>query len=163
MTDEHRKALLKFQQGEMNGVETYLILAKTVHNETDARTFKSLAADEGRHASVFRKYTGEVVDANKAQAYIVAGLYHLLGKKIVYPLIGKGEYSTVPEYKKWMKIYPDIESVKNDEKRHGDTVNALLENGEFNDKAKWPILVAAISIIALISAYIASVSSPSAS
>jgi len=150
MTEEHRSELLKFQQGEMNGVETYLMLAKTVHNETDVRTFKSLAADEGRHASVFKKYTGEVVTPNKTQAYLVAALYHLLGKKMVYPLIGKGEYSTVPEYEEWAKTYPEVEAVKNDEKRHGDTLNELLDNGEYNDTPKLPIIVLAVSAMILL-------------
>ena len=54
MTDEARKTLIKAQQGELDGVETYLMLAEVVHNEDDVKAFKELAADEGRHAAVFK-------------------------------------------------------------------------------------------------------------
>ncbi|MCR5775465.1 MAG: hypothetical protein K6G42_10315 [Lachnospiraceae bacterium] len=55
MTEERRRELIKAQQGELNGVETYLTLANIVHNESDRKAFKILAADEGRHASVFKQ------------------------------------------------------------------------------------------------------------
>ncbi len=48
MTEEARKALIKAQQGELDGVETYLMLAEVVHNEDDVKAFKELAADEGK-------------------------------------------------------------------------------------------------------------------
>ena len=147
MTDEARKTLIKAQQGELDGVETYLMLAEVVHNEDDVKAFKELAADEGRHAAVFKNITGEVLKPNKTQSFAVAVLYSLLGKKILYPLIAKFEYAAIPGYEELMKDYPEVESVKNDEKRHGDTLNSLLENGQFNDRPKLPYVCAALAVI----------------
>ena len=147
MTDEARKTLIKAQQGELDGVETYLMLAEVVYNEDDVKAFKELAADEGRHAAVFKNITGEVLKPNKTQAFAVAVLYSLLGKKILYPLIAKFEYAAIPGYEELMKDYPEVESVKNDEKRHGDTLNSLLENGQFNDRPKLPYVCAALAVI----------------
>ena len=147
MTEEARKTLIKAQQGELDGVETYLMLAEVVHNEDDVKAFKELAADEGRHAAVFKDYTGEVLKPNKTQAFAVAALYSLLGKKILYPLIAKFEYAAIPGYEELMKDYPEVESVKNDEKRHGDTLNSLLENGQFNDRPKFPHVCVALAVI----------------
>ncbi len=130
MTEEQRKKLIKAQQGELDGVETYLMLADTVHNEADAQAFRTLAADEGRHASVFKQYTGEVLQPKKLQARAVVILYHLLGKKALYPLIARFEYAAIPGYEKLEKEFPEVASVKNDERRHGDTLMELLENGE---------------------------------
>ena len=65
MTDRDKEMILKSQQGELDGVETYKMLAEVVHNEDDVKAFKELAADEGRHAAVFKKYTGEVLKPNK--------------------------------------------------------------------------------------------------
>lgn len=147
MTEEVRKTLIKAQQGELDGVETYKMLAEVVHNEDDVKAFKELAADEGRHAAVFKNYTGEVLKPGKTQAFAVAVLYSLLGKKILYPLIAKFEYAAIPGYEELMKDFPEVESVKDDEKRHGDTLNGLLENGQFNDRPKLPYVCAALAVI----------------
>lgn len=133
--------LIRSQQGELDGVGTYLKLAKTVHNSTDAETFRKLAADEGRHAAVFRKYTGAELRPKKTQADIVALFYRLFGKKILYPVMAKAEYSAIPGYEKMMSEYPEVEGVKNDEKRHGDTLMALLDNGEYNDRPMLPSIL----------------------
>lgn len=150
MTEEKRRKLIKAQQGELDGVETYLMLADAVHNESDQRTFKRLAADEGRHAAVFRKHTGEVLKPRKLQARAVVVLYHMIGKRALYPLIARFEYGAIPGYEALEKEFPEVESVKNDEKRHGDTLKALLENGEYTDKAKWPIVVCALAVMIIV-------------
>lgn len=147
MTDEVRKTLIKAQQGELDGVETYKMLADVVHNEDDVKAFKELAADEGRHAAVFKEYTKETLRPDKMQAFAVGILYSLLGKKILYPLIAKFEYAAIPGYEELMKDFPEVESVKDDEKRHGDTLNSLLENGQFNDKPKLAYVCAALAAI----------------
>ena len=141
MTEEQRRKLIKAQQGELDGVETYLMLADTVNNEADKEAFKTLAADEGRHASVFKQYTGEILKPKKLQARAVVVLYHLIGKRALYPLIARFEYAAIPGYEQMEKECPEVESVKNDEKRHGDTLKALLDNGEYSDKPKWPTVV----------------------
>ena len=150
MTEKSKKVLIKSQQGELDGVETYLMLAETSNNETDKEKFKELAADEGRHASVFRRYTEVSLKPGKLQARAVVILYHLIGKRALYPLIARFEYAAIPRYEKLTGEYPEVESVKNDEKRHGDTLKALLENGEYEDKPKWPILVGALALVMLI-------------
>ena len=150
MTEEQRKTLLKAQQGELDGVETYLSLAQIVNNETDRETFKALAADEGRHASVFKQYTGEVLKPDRLQARAVVLLYRLVGKRVLYPIIARFEYAAIPGYEELEKEFPEVASVKNDEKRHGDTLKALLKNGEFNDRPCLPAIVcAAVSIFLL--------------
>jgi hypothetical protein len=42
MTEEQRRILIKAQQGELDGVETYLMLADTVHNEADKKLSRLL-------------------------------------------------------------------------------------------------------------------------
>ena len=83
ITEEKMNILIESQQGELDGVETYLRMAEAVSNQTDAETFKRLAADEGRHASVFKKYTNKVLSPNTKQANMVVILYRLLGKRIM--------------------------------------------------------------------------------
>lgn len=53
-------------------------------------------------------------------------LYRLIGKKRLYPLIIKDEYNAADNYAPVAEKFSEIESVKNDEKRHGDIVASLL-------------------------------------
>ena len=145
-----RQQLLQSQQSELNGVETYLRLAEVTSNETDTRIFKELAADEGRHANVFKEYTKEVLTPGKFMANAVAILYRILGKRVLYPFIAKFEYNAIPKYEKMMEKYPEVEAVKNDEKRHGDTVLSLLKNGEYNDKPLLPFIVGGAAVFMLL-------------
>ena len=46
---------------------------------------------------------------------------------ILYPAIAQGEYAAVKTYAPVSEKFPEVESVKNDEKRHGDTVKGLLK------------------------------------
>ena len=93
---KNRKELIKSQQGELDGVATYLKLADTVHNPSDAEAFRKLAADEGKHAAVFKRYTNVALKPKKLQANAVSVFYRLLGKRALYPLIARFEYAAIP-------------------------------------------------------------------
>jgi hypothetical protein len=56
----------------------------------------------------------------------------------------------IPKYEKMMEKYPEVEAVKNDEKRHGDTVLSLLKNGEYNDKPLMPFIACGGALLMLI-------------
>lgn len=120
------KILLKSQQGELNAVLMYQALANVVKDKNDADTFKKLAAEEGHHAAVFRELTQESFKPKKTLAVFMPILYRLIGKKRLYPMIVKGEYKACDNYAPVAKKFPEIESVKDDEKRHGDIVASLL-------------------------------------
>jgi len=126
MTKADRKVLLKAQQGELDAVLMYRAMADAVKRPKDARTFRQLAAEEGHHAAVFRKLTGQTLKPKKTMAIALPLLYKLLGRKRLYPLIAKGEYNAVKTYKPVAKKFPEVKSVKADERRHGDTVMQLL-------------------------------------
>ena len=127
MTREHFKELLRSQQGELNAVLMYQRLAKVVKTEKEREAFLQLSMEEGRHASVFHSYTKEVLKPKKTMAHIMPLLYYIMGKKRLYKLIAKGEYDAAIGYEHLIKDFPEVESVKNDEKRHGDIVSGLLE------------------------------------
>ena len=126
MTQNERKTLLKAQQGELDAVLMYHALADTVKDEKDGETFRRLAAEEGRHAAVFKALTGETLKPKKTLATLLPIFYKLIGRKRLYPVIAKFEYGAVQTYAPVAEAYPEVESVKNDERRHGDTVLALL-------------------------------------
>ncbi len=125
--NQYMDELLFAQQGELDAVLMYNKLAEKVKDANDAATFKQLAAEEGRHASVFHAYTKKVLQPKKTKAIFVPLMYSIVGRKVLYPIIAKQEYAAGEKYKKLVGIFPDVESVLNDEIRHGDTVNALLK------------------------------------
>ena len=127
MTQEQFKELLRSQQGELNAVLMYQRLAKVVKSDKEREAFLQLAKEEGRHASVFHTYTKEALKPKKTMAVIMPLLYRILGKKRLYKLIAKGEYDAATGYEHLIADFPDVESVKNDEKRHGDIVSGLLD------------------------------------
>ncbi len=124
--DEEMNILLKAQQGELDAVLMYNALAGTVKDQKDAETFRQLAKEEGGHAAVFRELTGKTVQGKKTRAILVPLLYRIFGKKIVYPIIAKKEYDAVKTYEPVAERFPSVQSVKDDEQRHGDTVKGLL-------------------------------------
>lgn len=126
MTSEEKAVLLKAQQGELDAVKMYNALAKAVKDARDAETFRRLAAKEGRHAAVFKALTSERLKPKGTKAILLPILYRVIGKKRLYPIIARGEYDAVKKYEPVAARFPEVESVKNDEQRHGDTVLALL-------------------------------------
>ncbi len=128
MTDKQMKALLYAQQGELDAVAMYNALAKKAKDPKDAATFKQLASEEGRHASVFHAYTGRVLKPKKTKAVALPILYSLLGRKRLYPLIAKGEYDAEKKYEALVHDFEEVKTVQADEHRHGDTVLALLKD-----------------------------------
>ena len=126
LTDAQKKTLLASQQGELDAVWMYKALAKAVKDPRDAETFRALAAEESGQAAVFRALTQETLRPGRSKAILLPLLYRVLGKKRVYPMIAKGEYEAAKKYEPVAAQFPQVESVKKDEQRHGDTVLGLL-------------------------------------
>ena len=126
MTEKERKFLLKSQQGEMNAVLAYKALADKVKSPEEAVVFRQLAAEEGHHAAVLRGLTKQVLKPKKTMAFILTLLYTIIGRKRLYKIIAQGEYAAIEKYQPFAERFPEMESVKNDEKRHGDIVMGLL-------------------------------------
>ena len=122
---EDMKTLLKAQQGELDAVLMYNALADVVKDEKDAKVFHQLAAEEGHHASVFRALTNQSLKPKKTLATFVPLMYRVIGKRL-YPIIAKFEYSAVNTYAPIAEKFPEVESVKNDEHRHGDIITGLI-------------------------------------
>ncbi len=127
LTRMQQKTLLHAQQGELDAVVMYKALAAAVRDPDDAVIFRTLAAEEGGHAAVFRALTHKSLKPRRAKAVLLPLLYRLFGKKRIYPLIASGEYDAAKKYEPIISQFPQAESIKNDEQRHGDTVLSLLQ------------------------------------
>ena len=128
MTDE--KFLKKSQQGELDAVPMYNALAKKFEDKNPevAEILKCMAADEGRHASVFKSISGDAsLRPKMLQTKAVPVLMNLIGKKKMFKIIAGQEYKAFDTYAPWVEKFPEIASVQADEKRHGDLCMKIVE------------------------------------
>ena len=125
---DDKKFLINSQQGELDAVPMYVNLAKKIEKKKPeiANILRSMAADEGRHASVFKKISGETLKPKKLLSTAVPLLMNLLGKKRTFSLIAKNEYAAYDNYAPWVEKYPEIASVQADEKKHGDLARKII-------------------------------------
>lgn len=126
--DPKEAAFRRAQQGELDAVNMYLALSDTVKEERDASLFRQLASEEGRHASVFRSLSQKTLRPNNTKAVVLPLLYRIIGRRRLYPLIARGEYDAYDKYAPLIAENSEIISVRDDEKRHGDLVMALLQD-----------------------------------
>lgn len=121
------KVLLKAQQGELDAVLMYNALAEVAKIQKDKDTFRQLAKEEGRHAAVFHNLTKTELTPKHTKEILLPILYRFFPRCILYPAIAQGEYAAVKSYTPVAQKFPEVESVRNDEKRHGDIVKGLLK------------------------------------
>ena len=121
------KVLLKSQQGELDAVLMYKALAKVAKLQKDKDTFLQLAQEEGHHAAVFHKLTQTELTPKHTKEILLPILYRIFPRWILYSAIARGEYAAVKTYLPVAQKFPEVESVRNDEKRHGDMMKGLLK------------------------------------
>lgn len=126
MTTENRNKLLKAQQGELDAVILYQRLSEVIEDTEYKEIFRKVAADEGRHASILKEYTKEVLRPKAGKARIVLCIYRLCGAKVTMKLLAKGEMDSIPGYQKLVEEFPKISSIIEDEERHAKIAERYL-------------------------------------
>ena len=134
MDKKQEKFLIKSQQSELDAVVMYKKLASKYPEY--AEKFTSLAADEGRHASVLKEITGKTLRPKNTLGNFVSCMFSLVGKKFMFKQIAGFEYKAYDTYAPLIEEYPTMVSVREDEKRHGDINMSMLEEEKNKKKAK---------------------------
>lgn len=124
-----KKQLLKSQQGEIDAVLVYQKLANRVakNNPTIHETLMKIGSDEGRHASMLRKITGEALKPKSTLSNVVFCLSYVIGKKQTLKFLAKVEHKALETYKPYVAEYPELESMRLDEGRHGDLLDGIVK------------------------------------
>lgn len=111
--------LLKAQQGELNAAVLYKALSDRIKDEKDKAMLLSIAADEGRHASIVRKLTGKKMRPRTALKNLTLLFYRSFGKKATYRIMAKTENAASKLYRTLLKEYPQLSKIADDEEKHG--------------------------------------------
>ena len=127
MNKKQKKILVKSQQGELDAVPMYLRLSAIAKDEALKNIFKQLAAEEGNHAAIFYKLTGEKLKPKMLKATVLPILQKIIGWKLLLKIISKAEYSAYKTYEPVVEMFAEVDSVRNDEKRHGDILLEYVE------------------------------------
>ncbi|MDO5293467.1 MAG: ferritin family protein [bacterium] len=127
MTTKSRKMLLKAQQGELDAVILYKRLSDAIKDPEYKEIFKKVAADEGRHASILKEYTNQVLKPKSLKAHMVLFIYRVCGAKVTMRLLAKGEMDSIPGYLKLVQEFPNISSIIEDEARHAKIAESYLQ------------------------------------
>lgn len=124
-----KKQLLKSQQGEIDAVLVYQKLADRVAKNHPAiyETLTKIGSDEGRHANMLRKITGEALKPKATLSNIVYCLTYLIGKKRTLQFLAKTEHKALETYKPFAAEYPELETMRLDEGRHGDLLDGIVK------------------------------------
>lgn len=124
MDEKDMKALLDFQQGELDAVALYKGLSQVVKDDEMRDTMTKMAADEGKHARILKEYTNTVLQPKTLMKNAVILLYRIFGKKPLFKFMARFEYNSTDSYQPYIEKYPNIAEIASDETRHG---NLLIE------------------------------------
>ena len=120
---EVKELFAKFQQAELDGVLTYQTLAGLTDDEQLKAAFLEAAADEGRHAAICKNISGETLAPNPEAAAKIKAAVGMLGFPALLEKISQTEYAGFDMYKPYLD-YPNVPSMQQDEKKHGDMMAA---------------------------------------
>ncbi|MDF2535367.1 MAG: hypothetical protein K0R18_1526 [Bacillales bacterium] len=126
MSEKMKIQLLKAQQAEVDAVLMYKGLAEVVNIESIKEIFLQLAKDEGKHAAIIRKITGEVLMPKETKTKLVKLIYKFFGLKRILKLISNGEFSAAKNYVSLVAHFPEINEIRLDEIRHGEIIKECV-------------------------------------
>lgn len=127
LSDKERKVLIKAQQGEMDAVLMYTNLARVVENKAHKDQLKLMAAEEGKHASILKTYTGEVLKPKAGKSMMILLLLRILGLKNITKILSKNEYKAADRYDPMTEKFKKLKELASDERKHGAQILKIGE------------------------------------
>lgn len=126
MNNEQKEMLLKLQQAELDGVVIYQKLAELEELKDIKDQLLEMAADEGRHASLIRSYTQEVLKPSSKQAEEIIKLFNSVGKVKTFEMISESELKCAPMYEEIGKHFEKLKDIAKDEVKHGNMLKGFI-------------------------------------
>lgn len=127
MDKDELKALIGFQQGELDAVILYQALAKRMKDEETKQILLSIAADEGKHAAILRQYTETKLEPKPTLKNVSLLAHRIVGKKTLFKIMAKFEYNAANNYAPYFEKYPRIrDEITPDETKHGNLLMSLI-------------------------------------
>ncbi len=132
MKQNGNEMLLKLQQGELDAVLVYRKLAELASSEEEKNVLLSIAADEGRHASIIREYSKEILKPCSKSSEEIEAAYKSLGKEKVFEMLINAEINGGPVYEKLGEEFPRLKEIAKDEIKHCNLLKGLIGKSNLN-------------------------------
>ncbi len=127
VTGQTKKLLLSYQQAEVTDQIIYSRMAKREQDPHNKAVLEQIAAEEVKHAAIWRKYTGQKVQPKRLHIFWYSLLGWLMGYTFVIRLMEKGEYTTGKKYEQLLREIPEAAGIIKDEQRHEEQLAAMLD------------------------------------
>lgn len=120
------KKLRSFQQSELNAMTMYRALAERAEEEKTRDLLQKIAADEGRHAAVFRGLTCVTLPIRKGLLRAVLCMKVVLREKNTYRVLAFGEKRASKTYERFVERYGinEVTPLIDAEKEHAERLSA---------------------------------------
>lgn len=126
--DAKTMAILQgLQRNELTEALVYERLADRVKKEDDAQTLRSIAAEERKHADIWRSYTNADVKPSGAKVAMLSFLAKVLGYTFVLKKMENGEHSAVKGYGELSKKLPEAQRILEEEEVHEAKLLDMLD------------------------------------
>lgn len=116
-----------FQQNEATEAEVYRRIAKRTKDAANRDTLLSIADEEAKHATIWQRYTGEVIppQTGKVRCYALVAL--IFGFTFAVKLMEKGESKAQISYEELAREAPEALDIRADEEAHEEALLAMLD------------------------------------
>ncbi|MCC8181022.1 MAG: VIT1/CCC1 transporter family protein [Planctomycetes bacterium] len=116
----------KYQLDEVTGHAVYLQMARGQKNEKNRRVLNQIAAQEKRHATIWKRYTGRDIQPSKWKLAWYRLLGVVLGYTFVIKLMENGEAVAADQYRRLIEEIPEMKEVMEQEEAHEYQLHDML-------------------------------------
>jgi len=122
-----RESLLRKQIVERTEQAIYSRLARSAGSDANAEVLNRIARDEGAHAGLLARYTGEDPGPRRILVLAYSWLARVFGLTFALRLMERGEQSARDGYRAVAPDYPDLARLAEDEEAHEQALLDLIE------------------------------------
>lgn len=124
--------LRRMQRNEVTEQLVYARIAARVKNEKNKATLLHISAEEGKHAAVLARLTGETIAPSGWRAAWFSGLARVFGFTFAVKLMEQGESAAMRTYAGLQAQLPDVAALAQDEEKHEAALLEMLEEERLN-------------------------------
>ncbi len=115
------------QQNEMDESVIYRKIAAFAKGKENRRTLMRLAKEELAHCQIWKAYTGEDIQPNKAKVLFYTLIARIFGFTFAVKLMERGEGNAQLEYERLAREVPESAEIRLQEEEHEQALLAMLD------------------------------------
>ena len=121
------------QQNEMDESVIYRKIAAFAKGKENRRTLMRLAKEELAHCQIWKAYTGEDIQPNKAKVLFFTLVARIFGFTFAVKLMERGEGNAQLEYERLAREVPESAEIRLQEEEHEQALLAMLDEERLQD------------------------------